>query len=101
MSWVSGSGGKFAEALRHAIDQRGLGLERIRDRLNQRGVSISVATLSYWQSGRSRPERKASLAALPHLEAVLGEPPGSLLATLAPQSLRRRRARVSPRRWCR
>lgn len=94
MSWVSGTGGNFAEALRHAIDQRGLGLERIRDRLNQRGVSISVATLSYWQSGRSRPERKASLAALPHLEDVLGVPPGSLHATLAPATLRRRRAPV-------
>lgn len=91
---VSVSGGSFADVLRDAIDQRGLGLERIRDHLHQRGVSLSVATLSYWQSGRSRPERKSSLAALPHLERVLELPPGTLHATLAAPSPRRRRAPV-------
>jgi len=80
---VSVPAGSFAEALRNAIDRRGLGLERIRDHLQQRGVTISVATLSYWRSGRSRPERKSSLEALPHLEEVLGLPPGALHAVLA------------------
>jgi hypothetical protein len=41
---------------------RGLGLVRIQDRLSRRGVSVSLATLSYWQTGRSRPVRRASQA---------------------------------------
>ncbi|WP_162599931.1 helix-turn-helix domain-containing protein [Nocardioides solisilvae] len=84
----------FADVLRDAIERRGLGLERIRDHLAQRGVSLSVATLSYWQSGRSRPERKSSLAALPHLERVLEVPPGTLHASLGVTHTRRRRAPV-------
>ncbi len=69
---------EFAQALRAAIAQRGLSLGRIRYHLAQRGHELSVATLSYWQSGRSRPERAASLAALVQLEEVLGVPPGGL-----------------------
>lgn len=84
----------FSYILRTAVERRGLGLERLRDHLEQRGVSISVATLSYWQSGRSRPERKSSLAALPHLEQVLGLPSGSLHTPLAAPVPRRRRSPV-------
>ena len=73
---------RFADALRDAIDARGLGLDRITERLAQRGVSVSVATLSYWRSGRSEPGRRSSLAALPHLEDVLGLPANSLTAAL-------------------
>jgi hypothetical protein len=82
MSRVSDASGSFAHMLRHAIEHRGLALERVRDHLAQRGVHVSVATLSYWQSGRSQPGRKASLAAIPHLEAVLALDPGTLLNTL-------------------
>jgi transcriptional regulator with XRE-family HTH domain len=74
--------GTFADALRSAIDARGLSLDRITDHLAQRGVSVSSATLSYWRSGRSEPGRRSSLAALPHLEEVLGLPAGSLTAAL-------------------
>lgn len=84
----------FADILRDAIERRGLGLERLRDHLEQRGVSVSVATLSYWQSGRSRPERKSSLAALPHLERLLELPDGSLHAPLATPVARRRKMPV-------
>ena len=49
---------EFADVLRAAIQARGLGLERIRERLLAHGVSVSMATLSYWQSGRSQPERR-------------------------------------------
>lgn len=72
----------FAAALRSAITARGLALERIRYRLSQRGYDLSVATLSYWQSGRSRPERATSLAALGTLEEILQVPRGSLAAKL-------------------
>ncbi|MEP7161749.1 MAG: hypothetical protein ABI746_11705 [Dermatophilaceae bacterium] len=69
---------EFAQALRAAIAQRGLSLGRVRYHLAQRGHEVSVATLSYWQSARSRPERAASLAALAQLEEVLRVPPGGL-----------------------
>lgn len=84
---------EFAEVLREAINRRGLCLDRIKARLDQRGTPVSVATLSYWSSGRSQPERKQSLAALPHLESVLRLPPGTLLSTLPePRERGRRRA---------
>lgn len=91
MSRVADASGSFAETLRGAIEHRGLGLERIRDHLEQRGISVSVATLSYWQSGRSRPSRETSLAALPHLEDVLGLTAGSLRRTLPAHRDRSRR----------
>lgn len=86
----------FADALRAAIQARGLGLERIRTRLRGQGVSISLATLSYWQSGRSRPERRDSLVALGHLENVLEVTPGSLSALLGPPRPRGRWLSKSP-----
>ncbi|MBP2475933.1 transcriptional regulator with XRE-family HTH domain [Crossiella equi] len=75
----------FAAALREAIARRGLGLHRLREHLRQRGRSVSVATLSYWQSGRSRPERQDSLVTLRHLEEVLAVPPGTLVDLLGPR----------------
>ncbi|MGH3735302.1 MAG: hypothetical protein ACRDT6_06715 [Micromonosporaceae bacterium] len=88
------SEGAFADALREAIDARGLGLERIRRRLERRGVVLSVATLSYWRSGRSRPGRASSLAAVRELEGVLRVPQGALAALLEPPRPRGRWART-------
>lgn len=84
----------FAETLRAAIERRGLGLDRIREHLEARGVSVSAATLSYWQSGRSQPERRSSLAALPHLEGILGMEPGALRMVLPGPRDRQRRCPV-------
>ncbi len=81
-SAVAYAQGDFAQALRTAIGERGLTLERIRYHLQQRGHDVSVATLSYWQSGRSRPERAGSLAALGSLEEILGVPRGSIAGTV-------------------
>ncbi|MGA6165336.1 transcriptional regulator [Amycolatopsis magusensis] len=89
--------GPFAAALRAAIRARGLGLERIRFRLLDRGVPVSLATLSYWQSGRCRPERPESLAALSELEDVLEVPPGSLTRLLGPPRRRTPAAFAAPR----
>lgn len=75
--------GGFATVLRSAIADSGLSLERIQAKLAERGVDISVATLSYWQSGRSEPGRRASVAALPHVEELLSLAPGELQAHLA------------------
>ncbi|OLR91721.1 helix-turn-helix domain-containing protein [Actinokineospora bangkokensis] len=87
----------FPAALRSAIQASGLSLDRIQYRLRARGVSISVTALSYWQSGRRRPERAESLAALGHLEDVLSVPTGSLIALLGPPRPRGRVNRESSR----
>ncbi|MCP2257135.1 hypothetical protein LX15_000820 [Streptoalloteichus tenebrarius] len=74
----------FEKVLRAAIQRSGLGLERIRHRLAQRGCQVSVATLSHWQSGRRRPERPESMMALALLEEVLALPEGALTCLLGP-----------------
>ncbi|MGP4027592.1 helix-turn-helix domain-containing protein [Actinomadura sp. 3N407] len=66
---------EFAGALRQAIQASGLTLERIRHRLGRRGLSVSVATLSYWQRGRSRPRSRTVVVAL---EEILQVPPATL-----------------------
>ncbi|MFD9740308.1 hypothetical protein ACFWW9_37980, partial [Umezawaea sp. NPDC059074] len=66
--------GPFPEALRAAIKASRLSLDRIQHRLGLRGVTISVATLSYWQSGGRRPLRPESRVARRHQECVLGVP---------------------------
>jgi len=91
-------------ALRAAIAARGLGLDRIQDRLRQHGIQLSTATLSYWQSGRRHPERAESLRALKLLESILELPAGSLSALLGSSTRRDSRARSGqlspvPERW--
>ncbi|RCW43895.1 hypothetical protein DFQ14_10536 [Halopolyspora algeriensis] len=76
--------GPFDEALRAAIRASRLSLERIQHRLNARGTPVSITALSYWQSGRRRPERPDSLRALQELEKVLNVAEGSLSALLGP-----------------
>lgn len=75
---------QFAGALRAAIVGSGLSLDRIRARLDAQGVHVSSATLSYWQSGRRRPERTESLAAVRALERVLALSPGALSSLIGP-----------------
>lgn len=87
---------EFAEALRTAITNRGLGLERLREHLSQHGVSVSMTTLSYWQTGRRRPERQKSLQAVVHLEHILQVPPGHLSELLGPSPSRGRWLRKAP-----
>lgn len=82
----------FADELRSAIARRGLSLNRISRHLAARGTPVTVATLSYWQSGQRRPERGSSLRALEQLEEVLALPLGTLSSKLGPP---RDRARVT------
>lgn len=70
---------EFAGALRQAVQASGLTLERIRHRLCRRGLTVSVATLSYWQRGRSRPRSREVVVAL---EEILQVPPGTLTELL-------------------
>ncbi|MFC7616236.1 hypothetical protein ACFQV2_24925 [Actinokineospora soli] len=74
--------GPFEVALDAAIEASGLTLERLRSRLADCGVTVSRTAISYWRTGRSRPERDESLAALAGLEQVLGLPSASLVALL-------------------
>ena len=88
------TGDAFPLALRAAIRASGLSLDRIQYRLRARGLTISVTALSYWQSGRRRPERPESMSALKHLEEVLGVESGSLVALLGPPRPRGRAQRT-------
>lgn len=80
----------FAAALREAIEDRGLGLGRLVARLEDAGTPVSAATLSYWQSGRSRPGRRTSLETLDTLERILEVEPGELAGQLGPPVVRGR-----------
>ncbi len=60
--------GQFAEALRTSIARSGFSLQRLSAKLLERGIKVSPAALSYWQSGSNRPERDQSLRAVGHLE---------------------------------
>ncbi|MFJ1704821.1 hypothetical protein [Kitasatospora sp. NPDC088346] len=82
--------GPFDLALRTAIRDSGLSLDGIRRRLTRQGLQVSVSSLSYWQRGRSRPERAESLTAVRALEALLGLPPDSLIVLLGPRRPRGR-----------
>ena len=73
---------RFAAELSHAIEARGLTLARVRAHLEMLGLPVSVATLSYWTTGRSRPNRRKSLAIVQALEGVLKVPSGSLVDLL-------------------
>jgi hypothetical protein len=72
----------FADVLRSAFEASGLTLGQIQLALAAAGHHVSTATLSYWQSGRSRPRRTSSLEAVVILERVLGLSGGTLLETL-------------------
>jgi transcriptional regulator with XRE-family HTH domain len=87
----------FQTALRAAIAASGLPLDRIRYRLKLRDISVSVPTLSNWQSGRRRPERPESLRALAELERVLDLPPSALRSLLGPPRARARTLPPAPR----
>jgi hypothetical protein len=82
--------GRFSHALRSAIQASGLSLNRIQYRLRERGLAVSSATLSYWQSGRRRPTRRDSVLVVRTLEEVLRVPAGALEALLEPPGARRR-----------
>ncbi|GGM90248.1 hypothetical protein GCM10011609_28960 [Lentzea pudingi] len=72
----------FAEAFRCARLRTGLSLERVHAKLADQGFSVSIATLSTWQRGRSQPEQPASLQAIPALERILAVAPGTLSSRL-------------------
>lgn len=81
----------FPSALSWAIEASELTLERIVDHLAEQGLPLSIATLSYWRRGRSRPERPESIRAVRALEGLLQLPEGALILLLGPRRYRGRR----------
>ncbi len=73
---------RFADTLTLAIQRRRLPLKQLVSRLAEAGTPVSMATLSYWQSGRSLPTRNRSLVAIRELEKVLNLPVAQLTSTL-------------------
>ncbi|MEV6828256.1 XRE family transcriptional regulator [Amycolatopsis sp. NPDC051102] len=86
----------FAGVLDAAISDAGLTLDRVREHLAARGVKVSRSALAYWRTGRSKPEREASLRAVFELEQVLGLPPGRLTGLLGADLRRLPRERRAP-----
>jgi hypothetical protein len=86
----------FAETLHLAVEASGLSLDRIRHALANRGVRVSVTTLSYWRRGRSQPERASSMRAVRLLEELLDLPADALTALLGPPCPRGRWAAARP-----
>lgn len=76
----------FDEMLSVAINRRGLTLEALSRALRSMGTPASIATLSYWQTGRSLPSRASSVKALANLEKLLDVAPGDLVGLLPGQS---------------
>lgn len=69
----------FSEVFRAAVAESGKTLAQIVDELAANGSTISQASLSYWQSGRSVPRRQSSVRTLTLLEGILDLPRGTLL----------------------
>ena len=76
--------GAFARALDEAVTRRRVSLTWLHGRLEGLGTPVSMATLSYWRSGRSEPQRRTSLEALHHVEDLLDLERGHLVMTLSP-----------------
>jgi hypothetical protein len=78
----------FHVVLRTAIHDRGLTLDRLHRRLVELGAPVSVATLSNWQRGLSRPDSPRSAQAVGALESVLGLTAGTLSALVGARRAR-------------
>lgn len=88
--------GPFELAIKLALRDSGLSLDRIEHRLACQGLRVSASSLSNWQTGRSRPERTESLQVLRGLERLLRLPADSLLQLLGPRRPRGRWVRHVP-----
>ncbi|HEX4224230.1 MAG TPA: helix-turn-helix transcriptional regulator [Pseudonocardiaceae bacterium] len=75
--------GPFHTALRVAIQQRRLSLQRLRVRLAERGVRVSVSSLSEWQQGRTRPGGANAPRIVEALGEILDVPPAALATLLS------------------
>lgn len=86
--------GPFHVALRRAVRESGLTLDRLRSHLARRGIRVGLSSLSDWQTGRSLPKRVDSPRIVAALEDVLDLEPGALARLLTVDDDRRRVADV-------
>ncbi|MBO3141961.1 hypothetical protein [Dermatophilus congolensis] len=73
----------FARALRSAVAEAGFTLTGLRAELMERGLAVSVGTLSQWQTGRSVPLKDRSLVVVGEIERIVGAPPGGLVSIIS------------------
>lgn len=85
----------LAAVLSEHMARRDLSLRELSDRLAALGAPVSPAALSFWRSGRRRPEGATSLDAVERLEEIFELPPGELTSRMGPS---RRRPRPAPLR---
>ena len=69
----------FAAVLSEAIASANLSLTDIVNQLEQQGLTLSTASLSYWKTGKSLPTRKNSLPVLNAIETMCSLPSGTLV----------------------
>lgn len=77
-----GSREEFARLLADAVRASGLTHQEVIRCLRAQGDALSKATFDSWRTGRTHPERAATIASVVSLEQVLGLPPGRLIAAL-------------------
>lgn len=82
------TGQEFAAAMDAALTAQGLSLAEVRERVQQRGARVSVATLSFWRSGARVPDPVRSAETLVALEGALGVARGHLISRVAGRSRR-------------
>lgn len=80
----------FADAFARALSETGVSLGELSRHLTLVGTPITTASLSYWRTGRSVPQR-GSLPALANVEAYLRLPHGTLLDLVLPPDAERPR----------
>lgn len=85
----------FVAALADAVAASGTTLAHLRRQLAELGTPVSVTTLSYWRSGRRRPDGTESLLAVANIETLLDLPAGRLTGAVGPS--RRREASLTTR----
>ncbi|KJQ54414.1 hypothetical protein [Microbacterium sp. SA39] len=77
----------FSRAFAAVLTARGASLSWLHRRLVERANPVSVATLSYWRSGKRAPEGVSSLAAVEEIERLLDLETGDL-ASLVTERVR-------------
>ena len=70
----------FAAAFGAAVESRSVSLTWVQRRLRDRGLSVSLAALSYWRSGSRVPNLDVQRDAIVEIEAMLEMEPGTLVA---------------------
>lgn len=86
--------GPFHVALRRAVRESGLTLDRLRTHLARRGLRVGLSSLSDWQTGRSLPGRADAARVVSALEELLELEPSALARLLSGDEAQRKFAKV-------